>query len=159
MVEMAGWQTVLQAEGQYIIIVKGEEEMAGTSSPTGVGGAQVHIKKEATSPPDTRSARQEVNQGAYYHQLQYDVLTNGWGPAEKAGQLAAALEGEVLHVLLDLGPDKMVQHDVLATALERRFGRVEPAVDLTSGTWPEEGTPISRQPPKRTWPWRPLSVD
>ncbi|RXM32165.1 hypothetical protein EOD39_6342 [Acipenser ruthenus] len=58
------------------------------------------------------------------------ALTNGWGPTEKAGQLAAALEGEALQALLDLCPDEVAQYKGLTTALECRFGRVEPAVGL-----------------------------
>ncbi|RXM30458.1 hypothetical protein EOD39_1942 [Acipenser ruthenus] len=58
MVEMAGWQTALQAEGHCIIIAEGEE-MVGTSSRAGMGGAQVRVKQEGTSPLDMRSARQE----------------------------------------------------------------------------------------------------
>ncbi|MGH0120920.1 UNVERIFIED_CONTAM: hypothetical protein FKN15_039869 [Acipenser sinensis] len=118
MVEMAGWQTALQAEGQYIIIIKGEEEMAGTSSPAGMGEAQVHIKQEATSPPDTRLARQEVNKGAYYHQLQYDgkadwqdflkqfkimAMIKGWADKEKASSLVACLNQEALLSLCLMG--------------------------------------------------------
>ncbi|MGH0175037.1 UNVERIFIED_CONTAM: hypothetical protein FKN15_008963 [Acipenser sinensis] len=61
-----------RAEGHCIIIAEGEE-MVGTSSRAGMGGAQVHVKQEGTSPPDMRSARQEVNKAAYYHQLQYDA--------------------------------------------------------------------------------------
>ncbi|MGH0143389.1 UNVERIFIED_CONTAM: hypothetical protein FKN15_000256 [Acipenser sinensis] len=49
---------------------------------------------------------------------------------EKAGQLATALEEEELQVLPGLGPDKMVNYDVLATVLKCSFGRVEPAVGL-----------------------------
>ncbi|MGH0139644.1 UNVERIFIED_CONTAM: hypothetical protein FKN15_027650 [Acipenser sinensis] len=58
------------------------------------------------------------------------ALNNAWSPTEKAGQLAAALDGKALQVLLDLGPDELESYDVIATALDRRFGRVEPAVGL-----------------------------
>ncbi|MGH0130629.1 UNVERIFIED_CONTAM: hypothetical protein FKN15_055287 [Acipenser sinensis] len=58
------------------------------------------------------------------------ALKNAWSPTEKAGQLAAALDGKALQVLLDLGPDELESYDVIATALDRRFGRVEPAVSL-----------------------------
>ncbi|XP_058864420.1 uncharacterized protein LOC131706752 [Acipenser ruthenus] len=67
---------------------------------------------------------------AYHVKFRMAALTNDWGPTEKAGQLAAALEGEALQVLLDLGPDEVAQYEVLTAALERRFGRVEPAVGL-----------------------------
>ncbi|MGH0117846.1 UNVERIFIED_CONTAM: hypothetical protein FKN15_003877 [Acipenser sinensis] len=49
---------------------------------------------------------------------------------QKAGQLAPALDGKALQVLLDLGPDELDSYDVIATALDHRFGRVEPAVGL-----------------------------
>ncbi|MGH0124409.1 UNVERIFIED_CONTAM: hypothetical protein FKN15_073234 [Acipenser sinensis] len=45
---------------------------------------------------------------AYQAKFKMAALTNGWGPTKKAEQLAAALEGEALQVLLDLGPDTMV---------------------------------------------------
>ncbi|MGH0186294.1 UNVERIFIED_CONTAM: hypothetical protein FKN15_020940 [Acipenser sinensis] len=67
---------------------------------------------------------------AYHAKFRKAMLTNGWGPNEKAGQLAAALEGEALQVMLDLGQDEMVQYEALATVLERRFWRVKPAVGL-----------------------------
>ncbi|MGH0164253.1 UNVERIFIED_CONTAM: hypothetical protein FKN15_069232 [Acipenser sinensis] len=67
---------------------------------------------------------------AYHVKFRMAALTNDWGPTEKAGQLVAALEGEALQVLLDLGPDEVAQYEVLTAALERRFGRVEPAVGL-----------------------------
>lgn len=85
------------------------------------------------------ASRQSVKAGRYdgrspweaYHvKFRMAALTNDWGPTEKAGQLAAALEGEALQVLLDLGPDEVAQYEVLTAALERRFGRVEPAVGL-----------------------------
>ncbi|MGH0148965.1 UNVERIFIED_CONTAM: hypothetical protein FKN15_013925 [Acipenser sinensis] len=44
---------------------------------------------------------------AYQAKFKMAALTNGWGPTKKAEQLAAALEGEALQVLLDLGPDTM----------------------------------------------------
>ncbi|MGH0157825.1 UNVERIFIED_CONTAM: hypothetical protein FKN15_065096 [Acipenser sinensis] len=42
-----------------------------------MGGAQVRIKEEATSPLDTHTLRQDVNKGAYYSQLQYDGCGTG----------------------------------------------------------------------------------
>ncbi|MGH0165846.1 UNVERIFIED_CONTAM: hypothetical protein FKN15_049951 [Acipenser sinensis] len=85
------------------------------------------------------ASRQSVKAGRYDDRLPWEAyhakfrmaaLTNDLGPTEKAGQLAAALEGEVLQVLLDLGPDEVAQYEVLTAALERRFGRVEPTVGL-----------------------------
>ncbi|MGH0123370.1 UNVERIFIED_CONTAM: hypothetical protein FKN15_028461 [Acipenser sinensis] len=67
---------------------------------------------------------------AYQAKFKMAALNNAWSPTEKAGQLAAALDGKALQVLLDLGPDELDSYDVIATALDRRFGRVEPAVGL-----------------------------
>ncbi|MGH0166133.1 UNVERIFIED_CONTAM: hypothetical protein FKN15_050592 [Acipenser sinensis] len=67
---------------------------------------------------------------AYQVKFKMAALNNAWSPTEKAGQLAAALDGKALQVLLDLGPDELVSCDLIATALDRRFGRVEPAVGL-----------------------------
>ncbi|MGH0153618.1 UNVERIFIED_CONTAM: hypothetical protein FKN15_026902 [Acipenser sinensis] len=67
---------------------------------------------------------------AYQAKFKMAALNNAWSPTEKAGQLAAALDGKALQVLLDLGPDELESYDVIATALDRRFGRVEPAVGL-----------------------------
>ncbi|MGH0155613.1 UNVERIFIED_CONTAM: hypothetical protein FKN15_036351 [Acipenser sinensis] len=67
---------------------------------------------------------------AYQAKFKMAVLNKAWSPTEKAGQLAAALDGKALQVLLDLGPDELESYDVIATALDRRFGRVEPAVGL-----------------------------
>ncbi|RXM96382.1 hypothetical protein EOD39_15759 [Acipenser ruthenus] len=61
-----------ELRGQCVIIIEGEAETAETSSCTEMGGKQVRIKQEVTSPPDTHSARQDVNKGAYHSQLQYD---------------------------------------------------------------------------------------
>ncbi|MGH0142014.1 UNVERIFIED_CONTAM: hypothetical protein FKN15_074968 [Acipenser sinensis] len=49
------------------------------------------------------------------------IATSDQGPIEKAGQLAAAL---------DLSTEELASYDDLATVLECRFGRVEPAVGL-----------------------------
>ncbi|MGH0127559.1 UNVERIFIED_CONTAM: hypothetical protein FKN15_031313 [Acipenser sinensis] len=67
---------------------------------------------------------------AYQAKFKMAALNNAWSPTEKADQLAAALDGKALQVLLDLGPDELDSYDVIATALDRRFGRVEPAVGL-----------------------------
>ncbi|MGH0136809.1 UNVERIFIED_CONTAM: hypothetical protein FKN15_013326 [Acipenser sinensis] len=72
MAELGGRQAALQAEGHCIIVVEGEEGTVGTSSHTEMEGAQVRIKQEAMPPPDTHTALQDVNKGAYYCQLQYD---------------------------------------------------------------------------------------
>ncbi|MGH0130500.1 UNVERIFIED_CONTAM: hypothetical protein FKN15_038532 [Acipenser sinensis] len=80
----------------------------------------------------------------FLKQFEMIAIINGWTDwekarrpclvykplTEKAGQLATALEEEELQVLPGLGPDKMVNYDVLATALKCSFGRVEPAVGL-----------------------------
>ncbi|MBN3277282.1 ZMYM1 protein, partial [Polyodon spathula] len=62
---------------------------------------------------------------------------NAWSLTEKAGQLVGALDGKALQVLLDLAPDEMASYDVIATALDRRFGRIEPVVGLlrSLATW------------------------
>ncbi|MGH0118987.1 UNVERIFIED_CONTAM: hypothetical protein FKN15_003536 [Acipenser sinensis] len=74
---------------------------------------------------------------AYQAKFKMAALNNAWSPTQKAGQLAAALDGKALQVLLDLGPDELDSYDVIATALDRRFGRVEPAVGLRQrlATW------------------------
>ncbi|MGH0136769.1 UNVERIFIED_CONTAM: hypothetical protein FKN15_070942 [Acipenser sinensis] len=95
------------------------------------------------------------------------ALANGWGPMEKAGQLAAALEGEARQILLDLSGEELASYEELATALKCHFGTVEPVVGLRQclvtcfrrpDTWHRGDTPIFYQRPKRTWPPRSLSV-
>ncbi|MGH0146570.1 UNVERIFIED_CONTAM: hypothetical protein FKN15_008370 [Acipenser sinensis] len=56
------------------------------------------------------------------------AFANGWGPIEKAEQLAVALEGEALQVL---SAEEMLSYEDLVTALECQFGRVEPAFELS----------------------------
>ncbi|RXN01412.1 hypothetical protein EOD39_6907 [Acipenser ruthenus] len=87
-------------------------------------------QKEATSLQDATGQRNN-NKAAYtLLTLQYTALANGWGPIEKTGQLAAALEGEALQVLLDRSTEELSSNDDLATALKCRLGGVEPAVGL-----------------------------
>ncbi|MGH0166495.1 UNVERIFIED_CONTAM: hypothetical protein FKN15_067462 [Acipenser sinensis] len=144
MAELGDRQTAPQAEGHCAFVIEGEGDSsaaARTSSATEIGGAP-DMGRENTQCGGNMlpgASRQSVKAGRYdgrspweaYHvKFRMAALTNDWGPTEKAGQLSAALEGEALQVLLDLGPDEVAQYEVLTTALERHFGRVEPAVEL-----------------------------
>ncbi|MGH0133126.1 UNVERIFIED_CONTAM: hypothetical protein FKN15_021930 [Acipenser sinensis] len=57
-------------------------------------------------------------------------LVSGRGPEEKAGQLAASLEGQALQVLLDLDPAGPYDIKELATAFSQWFRKVEPEIGL-----------------------------
>ncbi|MGH0134928.1 UNVERIFIED_CONTAM: hypothetical protein FKN15_004273 [Acipenser sinensis] len=67
---------------------------------------------------------------AYQVKFHLAALANNWKPEEQAGQLAAALEGKVLQALLHLDPEEPCDFHALATALQHRFGKVEPVVGL-----------------------------
>ena len=59
----------------------------------------------------------------YLAQLRIAARYYGWGMDESAAQLALALEGTALQVLLDLAPTDQLDLQALTLALERRFGQ------------------------------------
>ena len=59
----------------------------------------------------------------YLAQLRIAARYYGWGMDESAAQLALALEGTALQVLLDLAPADQRDLHALTLALERRFGQ------------------------------------
>ena len=59
----------------------------------------------------------------YLAQLRIAARYYGWGMVESAAQLALALEGMALQVLLDLAPADRRDLQALTLALERRFGQ------------------------------------
>ncbi|CAL8363517.1 unnamed protein product [Boreogadus saida] len=59
----------------------------------------------------------------YLAQLRIAARYYGWGVEESAAQLALALEGTALQVLLDLAPADQRDLQALTLALERRFGQ------------------------------------
>ncbi|MGH0135652.1 UNVERIFIED_CONTAM: hypothetical protein FKN15_044671 [Acipenser sinensis] len=67
---------------------------------------------------------------AYRAKFQMVAQANGWNQAEKAVQLAAALEGEALRALLDLSDEELADYRAVVTALDHRFGGTEPATSL-----------------------------
>lgn len=67
---------------------------------------------------------------AYRAKFQIVAQANGWNQRERAVRLAAALEGEALRALLDLNEAELADSQAVLTALDRRFGSAEPAVNL-----------------------------
>ncbi|MGH0119816.1 UNVERIFIED_CONTAM: hypothetical protein FKN15_000900 [Acipenser sinensis] len=67
---------------------------------------------------------------AYRAKFQMVAQANGWNQAEKAVQLAAALEGEALRALLDLSDEELADYRAVVTALDHRFGGTKPATSL-----------------------------
>ncbi|MGH0151371.1 UNVERIFIED_CONTAM: hypothetical protein FKN15_020120 [Acipenser sinensis] len=67
---------------------------------------------------------------AYRAKFQIVAQANGWNQRERAVRLAAALEGEALRALLDLNEAELADSQAVLTALDRRFGSTEPAVNL-----------------------------
>ncbi|MGH0153071.1 UNVERIFIED_CONTAM: hypothetical protein FKN15_040987 [Acipenser sinensis] len=67
---------------------------------------------------------------AYQAKFQMVAQAYGWNQAEKAVQLAAALEGEALRALLVLSDEELTDCQAVVTALDHRFGGTEPATSL-----------------------------
>lgn len=58
----------------------------------------------------------------YFAQVHLAAWRAGWSKEDSAAQLALALEGPALQVLLDLTPAEQRDYDILTGALEQRFG-------------------------------------
>ena len=83
----------------------------------------------------------------YLAQFRIAALHYGWGADESATQLALALEGTAVQVLLDLAPAAQRDLQALTRALERRFGQravADHSRELLTG---RRRRPRPRQPP------------
>ncbi|KAL1265424.1 hypothetical protein QQF64_003451 [Cirrhinus molitorella] len=77
------------------------------------GSAQVHVKLpryDGSVPPEP-----------YFAQVQLASWRAGWSKEHFVAQLALALEGPALQVLLDLTPAEQRDYVALTGALEQRF--------------------------------------
>ena len=78
----------------------------------------------------------------YLAQFRIAALHYGWGADESATQLALALEGTAVQVLLDLAPAAQRDLQALTRALERRFGQravADHSRELLTGRRRQEG--------------------
>ncbi|RXM29264.1 hypothetical protein EOD39_8968 [Acipenser ruthenus] len=100
-------------------------DLSGNARMRGANGAEVRPYRSTVRAGCYNGT---TNWEAYLIQFKMTALINQWSPSEKAGQLAAALEGEATQALLDLRTTEIEDYEALLTALERRFGRSEPAV-------------------------------
>ncbi|MGH0119242.1 UNVERIFIED_CONTAM: hypothetical protein FKN15_029611 [Acipenser sinensis] len=67
---------------------------------------------------------------AYRAKFQMVAQANSWNQAEKAVQLAAALEGEALRAFLDLSDEELENYRAVVTALDHRFRGTKPTTSL-----------------------------
>lgn len=67
---------------------------------------------------------------AFQKKFELVAVVNGWDEFERVGQLAAALEGDALQVLLDVKGSKVYSSQALHQALFRRFGDTTPPTAL-----------------------------
>ncbi|MGH0162879.1 UNVERIFIED_CONTAM: hypothetical protein FKN15_043817 [Acipenser sinensis] len=100
-------------------------DLSGNARMRGANGAEVRPYRSTFKAGCYNGT---TNWEAYLIQFKMTALINQWSPSEKAGQLAAALEGEATQALLDFSTTEIEDYEALLTALERRFGRSEPAV-------------------------------
>ena len=146
------------------------EEWPRVSSPvvTGATGAQHHpvayggvVRLAAVNRP--QGARLPKYSGAmplepYLAQFRIAALHHGWDGDESATQLALALEGTAVQVLLDLAPAAKRDLQALTRALDMRFGQRAAArrgnawglTPRTSCYTPSMGTPPTLRRSRRT---------
>lgn len=96
--------------------------------------ARVHVKLpryDGSVPPEL-----------YFAQVQLPAWRAGWSKEDSVAQLALALEGPALQVLLDLTPAEQRDYETLMEALQQRFGvrqTAEQRQEQLAGRWRKEG--------------------
>ncbi|MGH0158680.1 UNVERIFIED_CONTAM: hypothetical protein FKN15_036021 [Acipenser sinensis] len=115
------------------------EELRQWGKEVGEAIAGKHRARRKMAARGVTDRRGEVKDGwydgrsdweAYWAKFQIVGQTSGWSQRERAMQLITALEGEALRALLDLNEMELAHSQAVLTALDRRFGSAEPAVNL-----------------------------